>query len=956
MAESINLKGKHLQRFLESSNYLGKRGVLYDEYDEPTYFSFWIEFPDFTTPEALKATNYDHLPNGLLYKEDSDYSAERYLRSINENKRADAIAVFRQLLSDISRETPYYIKEISGLETIYEIDPEKNNRDEARLTIAFDEALDNRMTALFDTYRKAAYDEKYQRWVLPDIMRMFKMEIYVTEFRRFHIPRYNERRSVEDGSRLTGDGRNINDPINGSAGFFDQIGKFARDPEGTLGGIVDDAADRISGRPGERLSESDYFLKVMDRNFSILKFELQNCEFDLKSFKPSWTETINNNTGTEKITGTVEIKVGEVNESNQYTVLGAAAGLALKRLDSYFFSDKDSNERTQQGYDQELYQKIIGDDNTENSDQVYNNSSYKEGHLRKTEDQGKKSLGERLIDDLQETSTTQLESATESKLEELATGLLLGNVYGLSPASLARRLSADPRAIADSLEDIIRNSLPSDEANAFLSNIYDNLPEPSSDLESNRLGNNGLTGPNVKSEGTATNIGLTGPNPKPAEGGNIGLTGPSSSDSNLSNIGLTGGESNPGNPGNIGLSGGNSDIEGNPGNAGLTGGESNIEGSTDNAGLSGPNATIEGNPGNSGLSGPNVDIDGNAGNAGLTGASSNQGDLSNIGLSGGNSNTQGNPGNAGLTGGESNIEGSTDNAGLQGAEVSSDGNPGNAGLQGNNVSSEGSEENIGLDGPNISSEGNPGNAGLSGSKSESGNPGNVGLQGDEVSIEGEGGNVGLSGDKPIKGNLNNVGLTGDEPKNKIVGNIGLTGEESKDSDLRNAGLTGDEPKESSGGNVGLTGEGKSNDNILGNINLQGEHKEDRKLENIGLDGPDKISSKLGNVGLDGPELEKQKPGNVGLSGTGDKKDPREIGNTYSDESLEKKTKITKRSPGIPSDRLGTGPTENVYGKDNNINTSKSSQDNIGLTGYSKEEHTGEIQSSKGDQSRPNPNE
>jgi hypothetical protein len=43
-----------------------------------------------------------------------------------------------------------------------------------------------RITHLLNLYRKIAWDDVYQRWILPDMMRYFMMDIYITEFRIFH--------------------------------------------------------------------------------------------------------------------------------------------------------------------------------------------------------------------------------------------------------------------------------------------------------------------------------------------------------------------------------------------------------------------------------------------------------------------------------------------------------------------------------------------------------------------------------------------------------------------------------------------------------------------------------------------------------------------------------------------------------------------------------------------------
>jgi len=43
-----------------------------------------------------------------------------------------------------------------------------------------------KIRTLMELYRKAAWDDEYQRWILPENMRQFKMIIYIFERRTFH--------------------------------------------------------------------------------------------------------------------------------------------------------------------------------------------------------------------------------------------------------------------------------------------------------------------------------------------------------------------------------------------------------------------------------------------------------------------------------------------------------------------------------------------------------------------------------------------------------------------------------------------------------------------------------------------------------------------------------------------------------------------------------------------------
>ena len=82
----------------------------------------------------------------------------------------------------------YYFQNISGIDSLLKIDPKRGIRvsKDGKVTIKMLEGLDLRITHLLNLYRKIAWDDVYQRWILPDMMRYFMMDIYITEFRIFH--------------------------------------------------------------------------------------------------------------------------------------------------------------------------------------------------------------------------------------------------------------------------------------------------------------------------------------------------------------------------------------------------------------------------------------------------------------------------------------------------------------------------------------------------------------------------------------------------------------------------------------------------------------------------------------------------------------------------------------------------------------------------------------------------
>lgn len=202
------IKKKNLNNFLSPDD--GK--LVQSLYDEPTYLTFRVNFNNdiyarileivsidedtfdvvtkYTTTNNLKKLTYNDMPEALLCTDPNNpYSTLHYLKDyLGDNFRADLMKKFLFLLSDLNEKFPYYIKSIEGLDKILEVSAKRGSRIKKDTTITFKclEGLDQRISTLKTLYKKIAWDDEYQRWILPDIMRYFRMDIYISEFRIFH--------------------------------------------------------------------------------------------------------------------------------------------------------------------------------------------------------------------------------------------------------------------------------------------------------------------------------------------------------------------------------------------------------------------------------------------------------------------------------------------------------------------------------------------------------------------------------------------------------------------------------------------------------------------------------------------------------------------------------------------------------------------------------------------------
>ena len=238
---SSAIRDKILGGFLGDTNQFHPN-VFSRLFDEPTYLTFRIEFnfsPSYDVNFAHVAGThvpYDYLPepflaypkdtyqkissqwidesgssetysgideNGdqifepvlrrdnMLSETDNSYSTYDYLMNRkSETKRAHMLNVFIQSLKDIQDNYPYYFQSVDGLGDLMKINPSKGIRmidgENNIITIKCLEGLDMKITQLMQLYRKIVWDDYYQRWVLPDMMRYFSMKIYISEIRLFH--------------------------------------------------------------------------------------------------------------------------------------------------------------------------------------------------------------------------------------------------------------------------------------------------------------------------------------------------------------------------------------------------------------------------------------------------------------------------------------------------------------------------------------------------------------------------------------------------------------------------------------------------------------------------------------------------------------------------------------------------------------------------------------------------
>ena len=198
-------------QFLEFTDSIRK---IERTFDEPTYYTFKMFFySDDDKDNAATNVNFDRMPQPLFsnqMQEQMDarnyYSTTQYLYDMDEGVRVQMLQEFKAKWNQLQEQYQWYFQSISGLNSLMNVVPGRGRRvaQDARITVKTLEGLDQKITYLLNLYRKIAWDDDYQRWILPDMMRYFRISIYITEFRTFHRSNFvaNSEINPETGQRF----------------------------------------------------------------------------------------------------------------------------------------------------------------------------------------------------------------------------------------------------------------------------------------------------------------------------------------------------------------------------------------------------------------------------------------------------------------------------------------------------------------------------------------------------------------------------------------------------------------------------------------------------------------------------------------------------------------------------------------------------------------------------------
>lgn len=432
------------------------RGWAPEAYDEPTYMGFKLEW-EFNSDHPGNPWSQNLMPHGLL---DQYYTgnATEYLININQGRRAEMLKEFITILKQLQNYSPWVFTEVGGLAEIYKLNPADGQRGKDKvINIKFQETLDNRVMYMLDLYRKIAFDAVNMKWILPDIMRFFKLNIYIAEIRSFHQPikksRASEKEDTVRKNKLEGK-------------VLSQFGERGAQ----IASKWDDAKEKFQNTqwlPSQsELVKNGHFLNYLDANTSILKFELSECEFDINSMQFSAFETSTPNPG-EAASGSFNIKVGHIREKNIYSLWDLIISDENSNVDS------DTLKRITQNELSDIQSVNRGEAADPNA--VYDASPYLKGmgrHLGDPNGVGN-SITEKLLQDV----ITKGRTYGEDALTEAIAKPLLGNVYEGSLTQTASLLQGGLSGAITAIQQFTNNNANSGIGDNILGNTYENFSD-----------------------------------------------------------------------------------------------------------------------------------------------------------------------------------------------------------------------------------------------------------------------------------------------------------------------------------------------------------------------------------------------------------------------------------------------------------------------------------------------
>lgn len=454
-------KDPGLNKFKKTNLYFATDPYLL--YQDPTWLGFKLLFffdqpdsrllymgppdPDPNNPAATNSAS-DLIPN----------TAYTYLKNIGDDTRAYYMKKFVKHLKDINMKTPWFFQTIEGLGEAwkrgYQDDEFKAMLPKDRkITIGCLESIDLRMSALMDLYRKACYDWRYRREIVPWNLRTFSVYIYVYELRNINRSGKPSPSGMLDLSRMAGipdinaTQQKQNEDLLGKDPLGDDSGnsptKNLKDKAAaTMEGIKKDGLKGIKNAISPSSSGNEP-ANTINPYINRFLFKFNHCEW-LPDESSAGLEKVSSSLDEgNMVTQKIAFSYRDVEEVNLYNIYAGEQFIqdsVIRLLDSASLDNKSLYSGQESGNPVALY-----------------------GTLKSGADPTKMSYGLDSVLNEKYNALLPFASLAADKIERLISSyagkLLMGNIYGFSATnfggSVQGVLSGDPTAVVRGAGDIV---------------------------------------------------------------------------------------------------------------------------------------------------------------------------------------------------------------------------------------------------------------------------------------------------------------------------------------------------------------------------------------------------------------------------------------------------------------------------------------------------------------------
>jgi len=297
--------------------------------DEPTYLSFNYKFHFVPLEGNIDVNDTGQFEgsglSNLLLPDSNINSATNYLRRINRPEQADMLEEFRNQLESIQKDRPWTFTTVNGLDGLMMTNPNLHYMEaDKSISLEYNETLDMQMLYLIKLYQDATFDYDMRRYLLPENMQCFDMEIVVTEMRDM----YDVNSQAQFGENLLTSGNTphwlqntegwISDKISTGKDWINAdisgVGSIVKSSEyGFFNDVIQKntpqwAKDYVIPVLNNQTKQTlDYYSMQDKLTYTI--FTLERCKFNFDSF--SAYSGLTNTSNDSFATGEITIKVGK---------------------------------------------------------------------------------------------------------------------------------------------------------------------------------------------------------------------------------------------------------------------------------------------------------------------------------------------------------------------------------------------------------------------------------------------------------------------------------------------------------------------------------------------------------------------------------------------------------------------------------------------------------------------